>query len=71
MKDRMTQLLISVPNSEVKFISTLARKMGWKIEQQEDLLEKFINSDFSDVQISDEEIQQEVDAVRYKNENIN
>ena len=70
----MTQIVLTVPNGEVSFLSTLAEKMGWSFQTEkmgwsfqtsENLVEKFIASCPTDVSISDEEIQAEVNAVRY------
>lgn len=61
----MTQIVLSIPNGEVPFLSSLAEKMGWNMQTRESLVEKFIASCPTDVDISDEEIQAEVNAVRY------
>ena len=63
-KKCMTQIVLTVPNGEVSFLSTLAEKMGWSFQTSENLIEKFIASCPTDVSISDEEIQAEVNAVR-------
>ena len=63
-KKCMTQIVLTVPNGEVSFLSTLAEKMGWSFQTSENLVEKFIASCPTDVSISDEEIQAEVNAVR-------
>lgn len=60
----MTQIILSVPTEEMTFVSLLAKKMGWKIETKESLLDRFIQSCPKDVNISDEDIQKEVNAVR-------
>ena len=60
-----SQIVLTVPNGEVSFLSTLAEKMGWSFQTSENLVEKFIASCPTDVSISDEEIQAEVNAVRY------
>ena len=60
----MTQIVLSIPNEEMTFISLLAKKMGWKIETKETLLDRFIQSCPKDIDITDEDIQNEVDAVR-------
>ena len=61
----MTQVVLSIPNGEVPFLSTLAQKMGWTYQTRENLVEKFIASCPQSTDISDEEIQSEVQAVRY------
>ena len=61
----MTQVVLSIPNGEVPFLSTLAQKMGWNYQTRDNLVEKFISSCPKTTDISDEEIQAEVNAVRY------
>lgn len=61
----MTQVILSIPNGEVPFVSSLAEKMGWNIQTRDNLVEKFIASCPSSIDISDEEIQAEINAVRY------
>ena len=62
----MTQVILSIPNNEVNFIQTLAKKMGWAFEKKEDLLNKFISSCPDGLDITDEEIQEAVNDIRYK-----
>ena len=61
----MTQVVLSIPNGEVPFLSALAQKMGWDYQTRENLVEKFIDSCPKTTDITDEEIQAEVNAVRY------
>lgn len=61
----MTQVVLSIPNDEVNFIQKLAQKMGWAFEKREDVLTKFISSVPKDSDISEEEIQEAVDSIRY------
>jgi hypothetical protein len=58
------KIYLNVPQSEVEFITTLAKKMGWEIETKEDLLQKYIASRPKNVDLSDEEILSEVRSVR-------
>ena len=60
----MTQVVLSIPSDEFKFFSVLANKMGWTFEKTESLLDKFIRSCDTEYEISDEDIQKEVNAVR-------
>ena len=62
----MTQILLSIPNGEVPFMSSLAEKMGWNFQTRDNLVEKFIAACPKDVDISDEDIQAEIRAVRYR-----
>ncbi|MCH5233953.1 MAG: hypothetical protein J1E16_01555 [Muribaculaceae bacterium] len=61
----MTQVVLSIPNEEVNFIKMLAKKMGWKFEKKEDILNKFISSVPNDLDISEDEIQDAVNEIRY------
>lgn len=62
----MTQILLSIPTDEVKFFSILAKKMGWVVESKDNLIDRFINSCQDSEDISEYDIQKEVNAVRYK-----
>ena len=63
--DIMEDLVLSVPVQDAAFIETLALRMGWKMRRRRTSIERFINSCPKDVPLSDEEIQEEVNAVRY------
>ena len=60
----MTQVVLSIPTEEINFISLLAKKMGWKMETRDSLLNKFVQSCPKNVDITDQEIQDEVNSVR-------
>ncbi|MDR2026682.1 MAG: hypothetical protein LBQ01_03880 [Prevotellaceae bacterium] len=59
------EIYLNVPQTEVEFIMTLAKKMGWKIETKEDLLQKYIESRPENADLSDRDILSEIYAVRY------
>ena len=61
----MTQVVLSIPNDEVNFIQRLAQKMGWRFEKKEDVLTRFISSVPKNIDISDEDIIDAVNEVRY------
>lgn len=61
----MTQVVLSIPNDEVSFIQRLAQKMGWKFEKKEDILTCFISSVPKDIDVSDEDIMEAVNEIRY------
>lgn len=62
----MTQIVLSIPNDEVNFIQKLAQRMGWKFEKKEDVLTKFISSVPKEINVSEEEIQDAVNSIRYQ-----
>lgn len=57
---------LNVPFSDWALLKELIRKFGWKAETREQLLERFVKSRPSNPSISEEEIMEEVKAVRYK-----
>jgi hypothetical protein len=65
LQSALQNIYLNVPSSEVGFMITLAKKMGWEVETQADLLRKYIDSRPKNVDLSDEEIMEEVRAVRY------
>ena len=56
---------INIPLSVWKFFKELVQKMGWEVQTREELLDSFIESRPEKSSLSDEEIMNEVRAVRY------
>ncbi|MBV3885033.1 hypothetical protein KSY27_08535 [Bacteroides eggerthii] len=50
----------------MKFLKELVKKMGWTVERKESLLKKYISKRPSKVDLSDDDIMEELKAVRYK-----
>ena len=65
LQTTLQNIYLNVPQSEVGFITTLAQKMGWKITIKTDLLQKYIHSRPKNVDLPDEEIMEEIRAIRY------
>jgi hypothetical protein len=65
LQSALQNIYLNVPQSEVGFIMTLAQKMGWEVETKADLLRKYIASRPKNADLPDEEIMEEVRAVRY------
>jgi hypothetical protein len=65
LQPALQNIYLNVPQSEIGFIMTLAQKMGWEVETKTDLLRRYIASRPKNVNLSDEEIMEEVNAVRY------
>ena len=61
----MEDLVLTVPLQDAAFIETLAQRMGWTMRKRRTSIERFINSCSKTPQMTDEEIQAEVNAVRY------
>ena len=56
---------VNVPVADWSLFRELVRKFGWQAETREQLLERFVKSRSQKDLLSDEEIMEEVNAVRY------
>ena len=56
----------SIPKSDIKFFKELEKKMGWDIDIREDFLKDYIASRPKRVNLSEEEILAELNAIRYE-----
>ena len=59
-------VFFSIPKSDIKFFKELAKKMGWDIDIREDFLKDYIASRPKRVNLSEEEILAELNAIRYE-----
>ncbi|NLO70116.1 MAG: hypothetical protein GX102_04075 [Porphyromonadaceae bacterium] len=59
-------IYLELPVSDFKFFTTLAKKMGWNVKTKKNILDSFIESRPKDIEISDDEILDEIYDVRYK-----
>ena len=59
----MEDLVLSVPAQDAAFLETLASRMGWTMRKRRTSVERF-NSCPKTPQMTDEEIQAEINAVR-------
>ena len=59
-------VFLSIPMSDIKFFKELAKKMGWDIDIREDFLKDYIASRPKRVNLSEEEILAELNAIRYE-----
>jgi len=60
----MEDLVLSVPLQDAAFVETLALRMGWTMRRRRSSVERFINSCPKAQQMTDEEIQAEINAYR-------
>lgn len=58
-------VFLSIPKSDMKFFKELAKKMGWDIDIREDFLKDYIASRPKKVNLSEEDILAELNAIRY------
>ena len=56
---------VKIPLSDMVFFQLFAEKMGWLIENKQNLWDKYIQNSPKNVILTDEEIMEEVRAVRY------
>ena len=61
----MEDLVLSIPTKDRALIETLAQRMGWTMRSRRTSVERFIESCPKTPQMTDEEIQTEVNAIRY------
>ena len=61
----MQGVYVNVPAVDWTLFRELIRKFGWKIETREQMLDRFISSRPAEPALSEEEIMEEVKAVRY------
>lgn len=59
-------IFLSIPKSDIKFFKELAKKMGWDVDIREDFLKDYIASRPKRVNLSEEEILAELNAIRYE-----
>lgn len=59
-------IFLNIPKSDIKFFKELAKKMGWDIDIREDFLKDYIASRPKRVNLSEEEILAELNAIRYE-----
>lgn len=60
------KVFLNVPTSDWSLLKELIRKFGWQFETREQLLDRFVESRNKKPQISEEDIMNEVKAVRYE-----
>jgi len=58
-------IYVSMPKSDMDFFQLFAKKMGWRVDNKQNLWEKYIQNSPQNVDLTDEEIMDEVRAVRY------
>jgi hypothetical protein len=58
-------VFLNVPVSDWTLLKELIRKFGWQSETREQLIDRFCNSRPQQPTLTDEEIMEEVKAVRY------
>jgi hypothetical protein len=61
----MEELVLSIPQQDHSFLEQLAARMGWTVRTRNELINSFIESCPPKPLMTDEEIQAEVNAVRY------
>ena len=59
-------IYLNVPMTDWVLLKELIRKFGWQAETREQLLDRFVKSRPTSPALSEEEIMDEVNAVRYK-----
>ena len=61
----MEDIVLSIPSADYSFFEALAARMGWSVRTRRTSVERFLESCQKTPQMTDEEIADEVNAVRY------
>ncbi|MDO4163350.1 MAG: hypothetical protein Q4D56_03035 [Bacteroides sp.] len=70
MDTTMQGVYVDIPQGDVTFFKELMNKMGWKYETKESLVQSYVESRPANVDLSDDDVLEELYAVRYcKDEN--
>ena len=59
------EISVKMPQTDIRFFQQFAKKMGWMIEDKDELLHQYIVSRPQNVDLTDEDIMEEVKSVRY------
>ena len=59
------KILVDIPKSDLIFFKLFADKLGWQFQSKQSLWEEYMKSSPENVDLSEEEIMEEVRAVRY------
>ena len=57
--------MVDIPQTDMIFFKLFADKMGWAVDNKESLWNEYIKNSPKNADITDEEIMEEVRAVRY------
>ena len=61
----LERISVDIPQSDMMLFQLFADKMGWLIKGKQNLWDEFIKNSPENIDLSDEEIMEEVSAVRY------
>jgi len=59
------KVFVDLPQSDMDFFQIFADKMGWFVDKKQNLWDKYIKNSPQNVDLSEDEIMEEVRAVRY------
>jgi len=61
----MDVLVQNISQSDVNFFEEFVKRMGWVFKTKESVLKKFIETRPKNVDLTDEEIMEEIRSIRY------
>ena len=56
---------VRMPETDMDFFQLFAKKMGWRIDKKQNIWDKYIQNSPQNVDLTEEEILEEVRSVRY------
>jgi len=65
MDTAFENISLQLPQGDMFYFEQLARKKGWAFKTKESILQKFIDTRPKNVDISDDDIMEEIYAIRY------
>lgn len=65
METALQGFYVNIPQADTAFFEELMKKMGWSCQTKESLLENYLKLRPADADLSEEEILEELSAVRY------
>ena len=60
------EIYVKMPETDMVFFQLFADKMGWAIENKQNIWDEYIKNSPKNIPLSEEEIMEDVRAVRYE-----
>ena len=61
----LERIFVDIPQSDMTLFQLFADKMGWLVKSKQNLWDEFISNSPENIDLSDDEIMEEVRTIRY------
>jgi len=61
----LERIFVDIPQSDMMLFQLFADKMGWLVKSKQNLWDEFISNSPENIDLSDDEIMEEVRTIRY------